>query len=301
MQLSIIHWCVRDELINAAKEYQETQKRLEEIQMEIDKLREETFGNGSEETEEKAKELFSEVSSTGGSTSNTEKLSQLREEESELKEQSAKLENNLLENLVTVRFPLKETIQGDEPPIEFPFTESVDQDVLNAISSALGEDICDGKVKFQTDSIVVDTDSIDDAIDIVKREISDIRDRADANLNVPEQVEKVKNRDEKVAAILYILYKNDNEPMTKAEMEDGIGLGRGDLRGQLYYVLEHDPYLEKGEDGFRLKPNGIKVIERFVNKYDIPEIVANGGDAKESTGTAETDDEEDQEEVTAYE
>jgi len=173
--------------------------------------------------------------------------------------------------------------------------------VLDAISSALGEDISNGKVKFQTDSIVVDTESIDDAIDIVEREISDIRDRADANLNVPEQVEKVKDRDEKVAAILYILYQNNNEPMTKAEMEDGIGLGRGDLRGQLYYVLKNDPYLEKGDNDFRLKPNGIKVIERFVDKYDVPEIIANGGDTKESPGAGETDDEEDQEEVTAYE
>lgn len=292
---------MRDELVKAAKEYQEAQKRLEEIEVEIDKLREETFGNGSKETEEKAKELFSEVSSAGGNTSNTEKLSQLREEESELKEQSTKLENNVLENLVTVRFPLKETIQGDEPPIEFPFTEPVDQNVLDAISSALGEDISDGKVKIQTDSIVVDTESIDDAIDAVNREISDIRDRADANLNVPEQVEKVKNRDPKVAAILYILHENDNEPMTKAEMEDGIGLDRGDLRGQLYYVLEHDPYLEKGDDGFRLKPNGIKVIERFVDKYDVPEIIANGGDTEENTGAEETDGEEDQEEVTVYE
>lgn len=293
---------MREELIDTAKEYCEVQNRIEEVEQEISELREETFGNGSKQTEEKAKELFSEVSSAEGGSSNTERLSELREEESELKERLTELENDLLENLVTVRFPMNETIQGDKPPVEFPFSESISQDVLDAISSALGENISDGKVKIQTDAIVVDTASIDDAIEAVKTEISDIRDRADANLNVPEQVQKVKNRDSKVAAILYVLHENDNKPMTKAEMEDAIGLDRGDLRGQLYYVLENDPYLEKGEDGFRLKPNGIKVIERFVNKYDVPELVANNRDTEENEGSGETDDEEeDQEEVTAYE
>ncbi|PSQ54642.1 hypothetical protein BRD22_11720 [Halobacteriales archaeon SW_8_68_21] len=293
---------MRQELIDAAKEYCEAQSRIEEIEQEIDELREETFGNGSKQTEEKAKELFSELSSAEGESSNTETLSELREEESEIKERLAKLENDLLENLVTVRFPMDETIQGNKRPVEFPFSESVSQDVLDAISSALGEDIGDGEVKIQTGSIVVDTASIDDAIDAVKTEISDIRDRADANLNVPEQVQKVKNRDSKVAAILYVLHENDNKPMTKAEVEDAIGLDRGDLRGQLYYVLENDPYLEKGEDGFTLKPNGIKVIERFVNKYDVPELVSNSANTQEKGGSERTDNEsEDQEEVTAYE
>lgn len=293
---------MRDELIKTAKEYCEVQDRIEEVEKEIDELREETFGNGSKQTEEKAKDLFSEVSSTEGESSNTEKLSEFREEESDLKERLTELENALLENLVNVRFPMNETIQGDKPPIEFPFSEPVSQDVLDAISAALGENISDGKVKIQTDAIVVDTESIDDAIEAVKTEVSDIRDRADANLNVPEQVQKVKNRDPKVAATLYVLHENDNKPMTKAEMEDAIGLDRGDLRGQLYYVLENDPYLEKGEEGFTLKPNGIKVIEQFVNKYDVPELITNNVDIQENDGAEETDEEvEDQEEVTAYE
>lgn len=293
---------MRKELVDAAKEYQEVQNRIEEVEQDINELRQQAFGDGSQRTEEKARELFSEVSSAEGESSNTEELDELREEESELKENLAELENDLLEKLVNVRFPLNETIQGDEPPVEFPFSESIDPAVLNAISTALGEDICDGEIKIQTDAIVVDTASIDNAIEAVQREISDIRDRADANLNVPEQVQKVKGRDPKVAAILYVLHQNDNEPMSKAELEDEIGLDRGDLRGQLYYVLDKDPYLEKGDDGFRLKANGIKVIERFVDKYGIPELLATGGNKEKAAVPEEPDDEKDeQEEVTAYE
>lgn len=292
---------MREELIETAKEYFEVQNRIEEVEQEIDELRQVTFGDGSEHTEEKARELFSEVSSAEGESSNTEELDELRKEESELKEQLAELESDLLEKLVNIRFPLDETIQGDDPPVEFPFRKSIDSAVLDAISSALGEDIRDGEVKIQTDAIMVDTASIDDAIEAVESEISDIRDRADANLNVPEQVQKVKNRDPKVAAILYALHENDNEPMTKAEMEDAIGLDRGDLRGQLYYVLDNDPYLMKGDDGFTLKTNGMKVIERFVDKYDVPELVANGGDTEEDAEAEETDDEMEEQEVTAYE
>lgn len=292
---------MREELVETAKEYRETQKRIDEVDQEIDELRQQTFGDGSKHTEEKARELFTEVSSTEGELSNTDKLDGLREEESELREQLAEYESDLLEELVNVRFPLDETIQGDEPPIEFPFSQSIDPAILDAISSALGEDISDGEVKIKTDAILVDTASINDAIKAVEREISEIRDRADANLNVPEQVQKVKDRDPKVAAILYVLYENNNEPMTKADMEDAIGLDRGDLRGQLYYVLDNDPYLEKGDEGFTLKSNGIKVIERFVDKYDVPGMIVNGEDTEEDAVPEKIGDETDEQEVTAHE
>lgn len=292
---------MRKELVDTAKEYSEVQNRIEEVEQEIDELRKQAFGDGSKHTEEKARELFSEVSSAEGESSNTEKLDELREEESELKGQLAEFENDLLEKLVNVRFPLDETIRGDEPPVEFPLSKSIEPAVLDAISTALGEDIRDGEVKIQTDAIAVDTASIDDAIEAVKREISDIRDRADANLNVPEQVQKVKDRDSKVAAILYALHENDNKAMTKAEMEDAIGLDRGDLRGQLYYVLDNDPYLKKGDDGFTLTANGIKVIERFVDKHGVPELNANGGNIEDSETEETVDEMEEQEEVTVYE
>lgn len=292
---------MREELTDTAKEYSEVQARIEEVEQEIDELREATFGDGSKQTEEKARELFSEVSSAEGGSTNTEKLNDLREEESELKERLAELESDLLEKLVNIRFPLDETIQGDEPPVKFPFRESIEPAVLDAISSALADDIRSGEVEIKTDEIVVDVASIDDAIEAVEMKISDIRDRADANLNVPEQVEKVKGRDPKVAAMLYAIYQNDNEPMSKAEMEDAIGLERGDLRGQLYYVLDNDPYLKKGDDGFTLKTNGSKVIKRFVGKYGVPELVANGDDTGEDAEVDESDDEKGPQEVTAYE
>jgi len=100
--------------------------------------------------------------------------------------------------------------------------------------------------------------------------------------------------------MLYVLHENDNKPMTKAELEDAIGLDRGDLRGQLYYVLDNDPYLKKQDDGITLTPNGMKVIERFVEQYDVPELITNGSDSKADSDETESDDAtEDQEEVIA--
>jgi hypothetical protein len=291
---------MNEKLVDAAKEYREVQNRIEEIEEQIDNFRQQTFGGGSKHTEEKARELFSDVSSADNGSSTTQELNKIQEEHTELTEKLAGLESNVLEKLVKVRFPLDETIQGNEPPVEFPFIESIDPTVLDAISSALGEDIREGTVHIQTDAIIVETASIDDAIEAVHDEISDIRERADANLNVPEQVQKVKDRDPKVAAILYSLYENNNEPMMKAEMEDAIGLDRGDLRGQLYHVLENDPYLNKRDEGFSLKPNGTKVIDRFVDKYGIPELFAEDQDSEEDEETAGTGEGSDQE-VTAYE
>ena len=35
------------------------------------------------------------------------------------------------------------------------------------------------------------------------------------------------------------------KPLTKNEIKKEMGLESGDLRGQLYYVLGNDPYLQK--------------------------------------------------------
>ena len=291
---------MREELVETAKEYSEVQDRLEEIDGEINELRQQTFGDESEDTEEKARQLFNEVSHTNDESSKTEQLNSLRDEKEELQEKRAKTETDLLELLVDVRFPLNETIQGDQPPVEFPFSESLDPAVLDAISRALSEDMQNGEIEIRTDKIVVDTASINDAIELVEHKITQIRKRADANLDVPAHVKKVKDRDPKVAAMLYVLHENGNKPMTKAELEDAIGLDRGDLRGQLYYVLDNDPYLKKQDDGITLTPNGMKVIERFVEQYDVPELITNGNDSKADSDETESDDAtEDQEEVIA--
>ena len=291
---------MRKELVETAKRYSKIQDRLEGLNGEINELRQQTFGDESEDTEEKARQLFNEVGHTNGESSKTDQLNSLRDEREELQEERAETETDLLELLVNIRFPLNETIQGDQPPVEFPFSESIDPGVLDAISAALSEDMQNGEVEIRTDMIVVDTESVNDAIELVERKVTGIRQRADANLDVPAHVKKVKDRDPKVAAMLYVLHENDNKPMTKAELEDEIGLERGDLRGQLYYVLDNDPYLKKQEDGNTLTPNGTKVIERFVEQHGVPELIANGGDLKADSDETESDDDtEDQEEVIA--
>jgi hypothetical protein len=293
---------MREELIKTAKQYSEIQKELNEVQSEIEELREKTFGDNSEATEEKARQLFDEVSQSNGSPSKTEQLDSLREKREELRDKEAETEDHLLELLVDVRFPLNETIKSDETPIEFPFSESVDPAILDAISGALAEDMTNGKVEIQTDAIVVDTESIDEAIESVEHKITQIRKRADASLDVPAQVNKVKDRDPKVASMLYVLQQNDNEPMTKAEMEDEIGLERGELRGQLYYVLENDPYLKKQEEGITLTGNGKKVIERFVQKHGKPQLeITEQTSEEDGQEEHESDAGDDTKEATAHE
>jgi len=297
---------MREKLIETAKKYSETQDELEDVEVEIEELREETFGDDSEDTEEKARQLFDEVSRTDGESSKTERLDSLREQKERLRDEKADAEEDFLELLVDVRFPLDETIQGDQPPVKFPFSESIDPAVLDAISDVMGEDMRNGKIEIQTDAIVVDTKSIDEAIEAVEHKVTKIRERADSHLDVPAQVEKIKDRDPKVAAMLYILQENDNQPMTKAEMEDEIGLERGELRGQLYYVLDNEPYLKKQEDGVTLTANGKKVIEKFVQEHDVPKLMATDQEADSDDDDADGEDSDaadgpEDQEVTAYE
>jgi len=297
---------MREEIIETAKKYRESQDELEDVEAEIEELREETFGDDSEDTEEKARQLFDEVGRTDGESSKTERIDSLREQKEQLRNEKTDAEENFLELLVDVRFPLDETIQGDQPPVEFPFSESIDPTVLDAISDVMGEDMRNGEIEIQTDAIVVDAESINEAIEAVEHKVTKIRERADSHLDVPAQVEKVKDRDPKVAAMLYVLQENDNRPMTKAEMEDEIGLERGELRGQLYHVLDNDPYLKKQEDGTTLTANGKKVIEKFVQEHDMPKLMAT--DQKPDSADEDADGEDSDatdgpgdREVTAYE
>lgn len=290
---------MRENLAERAKRYSEVQERLDEIETEISELRQDTFSVESEDTEEKARDLFSEVSQTSGESSKAEQLDSLQEEREELEEQRAETEDELLELLVDVRLPLDETIQRDDSSVKFPYEESIDPVVLDAISDALGENLSNGDVMIGTDTITVETDSIDEAIDVVEHKITQIRQRADGLLNVPSRVEEVRERDEKVAAMLYVLYNHEEESLTKKEMEDKIGLERGDLRGQLYHVLDNDPYLKKPNGEVSLTATGDKVIERYVDKYDVPPLIAEGPDLSGPEG--QQVDEEDQKEVAAYE
>lgn len=295
---------MREELVETARQYSENQDRLVEIENEINESRQQRFGDESEDTEKKARQLFDEIGRTNGESSKTEKLDSLHDEKEKLQEDGAEIESNLLELLVDIRFPLDGTVQGDQQSVEFPFSESIDPAILDAISAALEEDMRNGKVEIQTDGIIADTASTDDAIELVEDKILQIREQADDHLDVPAQVQKIKGRDPKVAAMLYVLWENDNEPMSKSEMEDEIGLNRGDLRGQLYYVLENDPYLENQDGGVTLKPNGVKVIERFVEQHGIPELIANGDDSKtdgEGEKVETAGEGNDSEEVTAHE
>lgn len=293
---------MRDELIEKTKEYCEVQDQLGEIKVEITELREEMFGDDSEGTKERARELFSEVSQGGASKS--ERLDTLENKREELRQRRATVRDEIREKLVDVRFPLDETIETENaPPIEFPYEEAVDSHVLDAIEDLHGDELNGGFVTIGTDAITVDTDSVDKAIDAVEDKVMEIREHAEKLLDVEKHVEKVRNRDEKVAAMMYALAEEGgDEGLTKAEMEDSIGLERGDLRGVLYNVIDGTPYINKPESKAQLTTTGQELIDRYVKTYGIPSLFeAKSGEDSGTENVADDENGEGQEEVTAFE
>jgi hypothetical protein len=60
------------------------------------------------------------------------------------------------------------------------------------------------------------------------------------------------------------------EPLTKKELEKEMGLESGDLRGQLYYVLDNDPYLQKPDQKVDLTSTGEMVINEYIDQFGKP-------------------------------
>jgi len=292
---------MREKLIKKTEEYSKVQNKFDEAQAEIAELREEMFGDNSEDTKERAQELFSEVSQSGASKS--EQLESLEEKQEKLRQQRADLRDEIREELVDIRFPLDETIQTDNaPPIKFPYDESIEPHVLKAIEELYGDKLDDDFVTIGTDEITVDTDSVDNAIDAVENKVMDIREHAERLLDIEAHVEKVRNRDEKVAAMMYVLTEyGDDDGMTKAEMEDAIGIERGSLRGILYHVIDETPYMKKLESEVRLTTTGQELIERFVETYGTPALIEVHSEDDDERDESTDEKEVENQEVTAYE
>lgn len=260
---------MRQPLIDNANRYSELEIEIQNIQQEISELQRDAFGAESEETEKKARQLFAEVGSADDGTDSSEQIDGLREKRDELEAELESVKSELLEQLADIRFPLEGTIESEEEKVVFPYDEPIESDVLEAVGSVLSEDFNRNGVSITTDSIVVETDSTDDAIESVERRVMNLRKTAEAHYDAAEHVEALDERDPKVAGMMFTL-SNSEEPLTKSELEVEMGLESGDLRGQLYYVLKNDPYLQKPDKKVELTSTGQMVIDEYVDHFGVP-------------------------------
>lgn len=262
---------MRDELVEKAERMIRLQKEIRDEQERLRELQSEMFGNGSEETEKKAREFFSSVGVDESSSGRTEEIDELR---SSLSKSEAELETTreeLQKLLVDVKFPLNETIDTTESEVVFPYSDEIPQEVIDAIEIALEDDLTGGQVRIGTDAIQVETTDVDAAMELAMDWIEALRSKANMMVDVEQYVEELHNRDEKIVKTLYVL-QQCGEPLTKSELENRIGVESGELRGSLYYVLDNDPYLEKSDSQFSLTDIGERVIEAYCEHYAAPDL-----------------------------
>jgi chromosome segregation ATPase len=267
---------MRSELKETARKYRELQNRYDEIAAEIEKKRRDAFSAESEDTEEKARELFSDVAeSDDRDATPTTEIDELKQQKQDVKENRDDTREDLLEMLVNVTFPLNEEINADDDDdgVCFPYSEPIEQGVLDGIQEVLSDDFENGKVSIGQEEINVDAESVEEAIDAVQHRVKKMRENAEGLLDVDSHVEAVHERDAKVAAMLYVLYEAEEDSLTKKEMEERIGLESGDLRGQLYHVVNDEPYLKKENKDVYLTSMGEEVIKELINRYQVPSII----------------------------
>jgi len=259
---------MEDDIEKIARTYYNVQASLQSKHEELSELQAGTFGTDSENTEERARQFFSNASRNGGS-GQTEKIDKLRDEISELEEDFETTREKLLERLVDLQLPFEQVIEPKEQVVNFPFSEEIPEEVIKSIEEVLNEDLSGGSVRISTNSLVVETDNVEDAIEMAESRIESLRANAGTKVDIDEYLEELRGRDKKVALTLYILY--NEQPLTKKQIESRMGVEPGTLRGQLYYVLENDPYLKKQEKEFSLTETGRDVIEGYIEEYGEPE------------------------------
>lgn len=260
---------MRQPLIDTAKKFSGLQTDVEEINEKITELQRDTFGVESEETEKKARQLFAEVGAAKDGADVSDQIDELRNEREELREELESVRSELLEQVADIRFPLDGTIENRGDEVVFPYSEEIEEDVLDAVENVLAENFSKNGVTINTEAIIAETDSTNEAIEAVEKRVSRLRQTAEAQYDAADHIEGLKDRDPKIAGMMFTLREAD-ESMTKSELEKRMGLQSGDLRGQLYYVLDNDPYLHKPDQEVELTSTGEMVIDEYVDQFGEP-------------------------------
>lgn len=258
---------MKDGFEDKARRYYEVQESIVSKQEELKELQAGTFGTDSKDAEQRARQFFSNASQDDGSDQ-TERIDEVREEISDLEDKLDSVRDELLERLVDLQFPFEQVIEPGEDTVEFPFSERIPEEVIEAIEEVLNEDLGGDDVAITTEAVVVATDDVEKAIEMAEDRIEGLRANAGTKVDIDEYLKELQDRDEKVALTLYILY--EDEPLTKGEIESRMGVEAGALRGQLYYVLENDPYLKKQGEKFSLTETGKEVIKGYIEEYGGP-------------------------------
>jgi hypothetical protein len=260
---------MREALIDTAKEFSDLQAEKQDVQARISELQRQTFGVESEETEKKARKLFDEIGAATDGADRSDEIDELREDLAQIQSKLESARSDLLEQVSDIRFPLDGTIDNQGDKVVFPYREAIDQEVLEAVETVLAEDFSPNGVTINTDAIVAETDSTDGAIEAVENRVARLRSIAEAQYDAADHVEKLRERDPKVAGMMFTL-QEVGESMSKKELEKEMGLESGDLRGQLYYVLDNDPYLKKPDQKVDLTSTGKMVIDEYIDQFGEP-------------------------------
>ena len=271
---------MRQPLIDTAKKFVELQTEIEEINEKISELQRDTFGVESEETEKKARQLFAEVGAAKDGADVSDQIDKLRDERGELEGELESVRSELLEQVADIRFPLDGTIENQGDEVVFSYSEEIEKDVLEAVENVLAEDFSKNGVTINTEAIIAKTDSTDEAIEAVEKRVSRLRQTAEAQYDAADHIERLNDRDLKVAGMMFTL-REASESMTKSELEKRMGLESGDLRGQLYYVLDNDPYLHKPDQEVELTSTGEMVIDEYVDQFGEPTWDKNENEGEE--------------------
>lgn len=251
-----------------ASKYHELQEKIESKQEDLKELQAGTFGTDSEDAEERARAFFSNVSRDSGA-GRTEQIDELREEISELNDQLDKIRTDLWESITDLQLPFEEVIDPCEETVEFPFSVKVPSEVIEAIDVVLDENLTNGDVIITSDALIVETNDVEEAIEMAESFVEALRNNARTKVDIDEYLEELRNRDEKLRLTLYIL--SQEEPLTKKEIETRMGVEPGALRGQLYYIVDNDPYLKKQGEEFLLTETGREVIESYIEEFGAPD------------------------------
>jgi hypothetical protein len=268
-----------NEVNDNTQKISELEQELEDERQKLSELKTNTFGVDSEEAEEKAKLLFKKAG-TGEGSENTDQIEKAKKRIQDTEETIEDLQENIQQKLTEIKFPFNETIDQKNGSVVFPFADELPQETVDFIQGIIQNGEEKSSVDLQTDSIVVEKEDVNEAIDAVDDFTDEIRSCAQHELNTDEYASKLANRDIKIKRMLYELYEND-EPLAKKDLELATGVGKGGLRGVLYHVHDEDPYLVKENKKYRLSDIGRTVVEKFLDEHGVPEKPNQDGEASE--------------------
>lgn len=264
------------QLIKSYEQLTDAEKEKIELEKEVADLKRKTYGTASTK-EDIARRFFAELAESSEGIEDANK--ELQDKIKASKKADEKLKNakqNFLRTLTQMRFPFKlgeKVIEKRENDIIFNFEEEIKREVLEKIAEFLGLE------SLKNESVIIGSSDItaknfldaSKAMEAVMSHVENkIRKNASTHLEIDKYVTELRNRDDKIQKMLYVLFETD-KALSKKELEMGSKLEKGALRGVLYVVLKRDPYLRKvGSSKYELTEIGKRVVSEYVRKYGSP-------------------------------